>query len=599
MSLRRSTTMTLSVVPLVLAAGVSVGACSQNRDAFTTPPQDFSVEDAIDAGQCGVHCSIDGRKVLDSCTGDVVEECPAELACGAGACQEPCAAAAADQRSTGCDFYFQAPPVISGYGDACYAAFVVNTSTLPVDLTLERDDETLDISGAVFATALGSSALKAHTGPIPPGESVVVFLSDRNPDLPPTPDLVHCPAGVKAAHIWSMDSNRHTAMGKSFRLRATSPVALTTMYPFGGAASYVPSATLVQPVGAWSTENVIVGGWHTADPGLPFAQIVAAEDDTKVTVYPRKDLLGNTAIQGSPAGAPVTYNLHRGEFLQIAQAFDLTGSFVVSDKPTSIFGGHTCVYLPSITKACDTLGQQIPSFQQWGSEYASAGYRPRIEGDDREPIPYRIVAARDGTRLEYEPTIPVGAPTELQAGESALFTVLIKDGLVVRSQDADHPFYLAAFMTGCEGGWYGDKGYKEGRICAGDPEFVNVVPTGQYLNAYSFYADPTYAETSLVLIRQKVDGKFHDVDLDCTGVLQGFQPLGTRGDFEYVRVDLSRRGGPGTTTGDRVCTTGLHRVHSAGPFTATIWGWDHCASYAYPGGTAHRKLVSTPLVPVR
>lgn len=37
----------------------------------------------------------------------------------------------------------------------------------------------------------------------------------------------------------------------------------------------------------------------------------------------------------------------------------------------------------------------------------------------------------------------------------------------------------------------------------GDPEFVNVVPTGQYLGSYSFYADPTYEETSLVIVREK------------------------------------------------------------------------------------------------
>jgi len=36
-------------------------------------------------------------------------------------------------------------------------------------------------------------------------------------------------------------------------------------------------------------------------------------------------------------------------------------------------------------------------------------------------------------------------------------------------------------------------------------------------------------------------------------------------------------------------------MRSEGPFTATLWGWDFAASYAYPGGMAHRKLVETPL----
>ncbi len=40
-------------------------------------------------------------------------------------------------------------------------------------------------------------------------------------------------------------------------------------------------------------------------------------------------------------------------------------------------------------------------------------------------------------------------------------------------------------------------------------------------------------------------------------------------------------------------------MKSDGPFTATVWGWDVAASYAYPGGMAQRKLVETPLAPIR
>jgi hypothetical protein len=162
------------------------------------------------------------------------------------------------------------------------------------------------------------------------------------------------------------------------------------------------------------------------------------------------------------------------------------------------------------------------------------------------------------------------------------------EAFVVRSQDPEHAFYLAAYMTGSSPEYGG----------RGDPEFVNVVAAKQYLNAYSFYADPTYKETSLVVVRAKTNGVFKDVWLDCAGQLTGFLPIGTRGEYEFVRVDLSRNGGPGDAFGDKVCQNGLQRMKSEGPFTATIWGWDFCASYAYPGGMAQRKLVDTPLTPV-
>ena len=75
----------------------------------------------------------------------------------------------------------------------------------------------------------------------------------------------------------------------------------------------------------------------------------------------------------------------------------------------------------------------------------------------------------------------------------------------------------------------------------------------------------------------------------------GVHGLSAKGDYQYRRVDLSRDFGPGDAFGDKRCITGLQRMRSEGEFTATIWGWGVAASYAYPGGMAIRKLVTTPL----
>jgi IgGFc binding protein len=149
-------------------------------------------------------------------------------------------------------------------------------------------------------------------------------------------------------------------------------------------------------------------------------------------------------------------------------------------------------------------------------------------------------------------------------------------------------------MSG-ELGRYFDSPY----IGTGDPEFVNVVPAGQWLNSYSFYADPSFTETSLVVVRAKNHEKFEHVWLECAGNLTDFRPMGTRGDYECARVDLSRQYGPGQPFGDKTCRTGLQRMRREGPFTATLCGWGGAASYAYPGGMAHRKLVTSPLVSVQ
>ena len=582
---------------IAFASAIVVSACGSNRSGFHDQDSFATDRDAEAAPPCPLQCSLDGRQTIRTCTGEVVETCAPNLACGAGVCQEPCAAAAADRSSNGCEFYFQTPRFSKTFAQSCYAAFLVNTSNQPADVSLELEGKALDISKAVFRTDPGSAELLAHTGPVLPGESVIVFVSDRDPNgvysEQDNRDYTPCPAEVVPASTYDIAAFG-TGIGSSFHLKTSVPVATSTIYPFGGAKSFVPSATLLLPVATWANEHILVNPWEVGRNGSPGAQIVASEDDTEVTILPTTDILDGEGVRGTAAKVPVTYKLAKGQFLQLVQRQELSGSIVSSTKPTTIFGGHGCADIPTSGGACDILGQQIPAFQQWGSEYATVGYRPRL-GNEHEPVPYRIVAAMDGTRLEYDPAIPPGAPTTLSAGEVAMFRAGAGDAFVVHSQDADHPFYLAAYMLGADGDGFTNSNFG-GR---GDPEFVNVVPAGQYLSSYSFYADPTYAETSLVVIRAKTNGAFKDVWLECAGNLTGFRPLGTRGEYEWMRIDLTRNGGPGDTFGGTACQSGLQRMRSEGPFTATLWGWDIYASYAYPGGLAQRKLVEQTLPPIR
>ncbi|MDF2692734.1 MAG: hypothetical protein K0S65_1117 [Labilithrix sp.] len=581
----------------ILLTVALVVACAEDRTRFDGQGAFYPDASApvADAAECLLQCSLDRRSVIQSCTGETVETCSPELACGGGVCQEPCAAAAADRSSNGCDFYFQAPRFTKIAPQSCYAAFIVNTSDAPATVSFELEGKALDLSKAMYRTNPGDATLIPQTGPLAPGESAILFVSERDPDEPaPSFEIgyVGCPKGVVPA-TYRDPVPGGTGIGTSFHLTTNVPVGLSAIYPFGGAASYLPAATLLLPVKTWAKEHVVINGWEVGRSGGPGAQIVAAEDDTEITIFPTRDIQNGIDVLGTPARVKATYRLDKGQHLQLVQADELTGSVVSSTKPTTIFGGHACADIPSNGAACDTLVQELPAFEQWGSEYVGVGYRPRL-GNEHEPMPYRIVAARDGTRLDYDPAVPPGAPLTLNAGEAATFKTGTGDAFVVRTQDIEHPIYLAAYMSGADASRGGDTSYGAygGR---GDPEFVNVVPAGQYMNAYSFYADPTYAETSLVIVRAKTNGQFKDVWLECAGNLTGFRPIGARGDFEYVRVDLAREHGPGDTFGTSVCQSGLQRMRSDGPFTATLWGWDAYASYAYPGGMAQRKLVQTPL----
>ena len=577
----------------VVASGT--GACGDDRGGFGGPPEGFDVvsDAGADAEVCLSQCSLDGRAVVDSCTGEVQETCADDKACGAAKCQDLCEAAAADKSSTGCEFYFAAPRFEYWPLQSCHAVFVVNASNQPAALSLEFRGQTLDLSRSAYRAVPNSTDLELLDGPIAPGESAIVFVSDRDQSKSRTlgekADYISCPNAVKPA-IQEDFQTFGSDIGPAFHLTSNVPVGLTSMFPYGGAASYTPSATLVFPVSAWAKEHMIVNGWEVSGSWKPTTQIYAAEDGTEVTIIGKKAIASGTGFKGAAAGTPAKLTLAKGQFAQIVQSEELTGSVVLSNKPTITLGGNTCANIPAGAGACDTLAQQIPPYEQWGSEYVGVSYRPRTSGKD-ELIYYRIVGGRDGTELDYDPVKPAEAPLTLNAGELVVFRARAGEPFVVRSRDADHPFYLGMHMSGGRDSQPGAQNYAG----MGDPEFVNVVAAHQYRSSYSFYADSTYRENSLVIIRKSVRGEFKPVWLECAGELTDFIPIGTRGEYEYRRVDLSRGFKPGEKFGDKQCIAGLQRMRSEGAFSATIWGWDLFASYAYPGGMAIRKLVDTPL----
>ena len=107
----------------------------------------------------------------------------------------------------------------------------------------------------------------------------------------------------------------------------------------------------------------------------------------------------------------------------------------------------------------------------------------------------------------------------------------------------------------------------------GDPEFVNVIPPGEYLSSYVFFTDPTYPETNLVITRvATAGGTFDDVTIDC-GTGGGASPAGCRwgaaASTQYARFDLST----GDFAGVNGCNNGRHEIKSNTPFGLTVWGW--------------------------
>lgn len=505
-----------------------------------------------------------------------------------------CREAADKKSSVACDYYAVHMDGSNGAQNGCFVAFVANTSSQSTRIEASFGGAPIDLAAHVkLPSGSGTSLTYGDYDPsagVPPGQVAIVFLAGP-PEPGDTPSIgnantgfkepVKCP--VKPA-LSALTQIIGSGFGRAFRIRTDHPVVAYQMLPYGGGSAAVTGATLLIPTSAWGTNLVAVDAYGAGDlqgNGKTSLDIVAQEDGTKVTILPKVDILSSAALQGGKANVPRTYDLDRGQTLQITQTLELTGSPIESNKPISLFAGMPCMNVPRNIGYCDHGEQQIPHIRAMGSEYLGAPYRQRTS--KIEDVPWRIVGVVDGTKLSYDP--PGEGPSTLAAGQVAEFT---RNGAFrVKSQDKDHPFLLVGYMTGAD--MVDNGGY-------GDADFVRAVPTAQFLDRYVFFTDPTYPETDLVVTR-KVGGP--PVSLDCYGTIDAWKPLGSA--WEVAHVDLSRH----DFQAQGSCDNGVHEMKSAAPFGLTVWGWGTpettkntgYVSYGYPAGENLATLTDTYVPP--
>lgn len=528
---------------------------------------------------CETHCSWDLHAVVD-CNDAVVTQCPSDQGCNPqGGCVPACEAAALNASTFGCDFFSVTPATIAEARGGCFAVMIANTWTTGITIGAEYGGQTIDAMAHTYVPVGSGTGLTYQLAgaELAPGQLGLLFLSKYE-----SGDVyqVDCPAGVTQALELPTQLDA-TGVGSAFHITTSAPTVAYDVYPWGGAASYVSSATLLVPTPTWGTNFVTADAWQ-ASAGYPFTQIVASQDATTVTMVPVANVQGGGELPAMTANAPTSFTLNRGQVAQFIQAERLAGSTLQADKPISVWGGASCMNIPVALGACDGAHQQLVPVQMLGNQYVGARY-PSRGGDDSAP--YTLVGMVEGTTLSYDPQPSANAPATIGRGQVVSFWT--EQPFVVTSQDGDHPFYLSAHMTGAQT----DTAAPDSM---GDPEWVNLVPPQQYLAYYLFATDPTYGNTALVFIRQKgSDQLFHDVHLDCLDPVTGWVPVGAGGAFEVARVMIVEQG-----QGVGGCNSGVHTASSDVPFGLWVWGYDWCSSYSYPAGMSVEPINTIVIPPV-
>lgn len=131
--------------------------------------------------------------------------------------------------------------------------------------------------------------------------------------------------------------------------------------------------------------------------------IVATEDNTTVKITPSRN-----TDQGKTANATFSVSLNKGQTYQVQSSNtdasgreDLTGSYVLANKPIAFFSGSKATTIPFsgyTNYSYDHLFEQIPPTSTWGKEFYVVPLKMRTKDT------YRVLAAEDGTLVKIEGT---------------------------------------------------------------------------------------------------------------------------------------------------------------------------------------------------
>ncbi|MEW5869153.1 MAG: PKD domain-containing protein [Chloroflexota bacterium] len=283
--------------------------------------------------------------------------------------------------------------------------------------------------------------------------------------------------------------------------------------------------------------------------------VVAVEENTQITIT-----ASTFAYSGPPnPGDTYTLTMQRGEVHQFVADYtwitdgDVTGSWIRSNKPVAVFGGNSCVFIPTHTMYCDHIVEQIPPTSTWGKEFVTVPLASRANGDT-----FRVLAAEDDTHFQVNDQPAV----TLNRGQFSEFILTEASHIV-----ADKPVLLAQYSHS----------FEFDHSAGADPFMMLVPPYEQFMNDYTVMTPLsgfTWNYINLVAPEMAVGS----LTMDGTAIpAESFSPVGSSGFYEaQIAVD-----------------PGVHQLSSASPFGVFIYGYQNGPeSYGYPGGSALAQVAN-------
>lgn len=324
---------------------------------------------------------------------------------------------------------------------------------------------------------------------------------------------------------------------KGIHVTANDPVTVYGLNRLG----FTTDAFLGLPTDVLGTEYITLGFGNVNIVNKTEFMVVAAVDGTTVSITP--------SVTTGPrvGGTPYNITLQQGEAYLLQNTVngdDLSGSFITSDQPIAVYGGHGCANIPSGSYvACDHIVEQLPPTNTWGTQFVTAPLATRLNGDT-----FRFLAGTDNTSVSVN-----GANVAtLNRGQ---FHQMIINGPSTISASA--PILVAQYSncTSYDG-------------VTSDPFMMLIPPFEQFLGGYTITTPASGFSINFASVVAPTSA-VGSVLFDGAPIAPGdFTVIGTSA-FSYAHVSL---------------TLGSHTFSAPQAFGVFTYGFDSADSYGYPGG---------------
>jgi len=477
-----------------------------------------------------------------------VDQCMGNQMCANGGCVDACQAANLLKSFAGCQFY-SVDMDNDDSNDPFENLIILSNQSPTITATVKIEVR----NGAVWNTVCGPATIAA-------GQAHTFALRNT-----PTCDIGDPPFFDR--HV----EDSALTQGLAYRVTSDAPVVA---YQYNSDDIYLREAsssgsTVLLPKATLGKKYYALN-WPQPATGLGTGMnraamdIVGTEDNTSVMVTSSTHIVAGPGVPLMNPGDTRTFMLNEGDVLQLettSTGDDLSGSFVVSDKPVALFTGIECAANPAPMAggACDHVEEQILPLTAWGKNYVAS--RIALSGETAQSA-WRIIASVADTHVTL--TVPSGG-TVTPPGPFTLQPGQVQEVTAVNSATDPGHFFIAA-----------DQPVMVLQMAEREAATITVVPVEQFLQTYTFQT-PDIFDSVLAVTR------YNGTPVILDGMTLSDSLFVDAGASYQVALYPIARSGQGMVTAHTL-TVGMapdQHVHPAG---IQVFGMDVNCSYGYVGG---------------